>query len=99
MKENIELQELQVRDSKSNALLEKRDLSLCGHVNTSAEIVVCRLELSVKELLDAKAGNVLVSAHGVDAPMTLVVNGKPVALGNLVVVEDKFGFEITHVAE
>lgn len=99
MTENIELQELHDASPKGSALLEKRDLSLCGHVNASAEIIVCRVELTVSQLLELRSGSVLVSAQSLNTPMTLVVNGKAVARGNLVAVDDKFGFEVTVVAE
>lgn len=99
MIDDIELQELNDGNSKGSALLEKRDLSFCGHVSAQAEIVVCNLELTVSQLLELRAGNVLVSDQGIEAPMTLLVNGKSVATGNLVAVDDKFGFEVVEVAD
>jgi flagellar motor switch protein FliN/FliY len=97
--DNIELQELKDSNTKGGALLEKRDLSLCGHVSAQAEIVVCSLELTVSQLLELRAGNVLVSDQSIEAPMTLLLNGKAVATGNLVAVDDKFGFEVVEVAD
>jgi flagellar motor switch protein FliN/FliY len=99
MIENIELQELQKSDSDSAPVLEKRDLLLCGHVNTKADVLVCSIEITISELFGLKIGDVVKSSQNIEHPMTLMVNGKPVARGNLVAIDDKFGFEVTQLGE
>lgn len=99
MIENIELQELTASTSDGSPILSKVDLSLCGHINASAEVKVCSIEMTISELFNLKVGDVVKSKETVDSPMTLIMNGKPIARGNLVAVDDKFGFEITAIDE
>jgi flagellar motor switch protein FliN len=99
MIENIELQELIASATDGKAILSKRDMSLCGHVNASADVVVCSFEISISELFSLKVGDVVKSKESVDAPMTLILDGKRIARGNLVAIEDRFGFEVTDIGE
>jgi len=97
MIENIELQDLTSSESNGEPILSKIDLSLCGHINASAEVMVCSVEMTISELFKLKIGDVIKSPETVDSPMTLMMNGKPIARGNLVAIDDKFGFEVTQI--
>lgn len=99
MIENIELQELESKDAGDKYLLSKRDISICDHVTTSAEIMVCSINITIEQLFKLKVGSVINSTEGIESPMTLMVNGKPIAKGNLVAIDDKFGFEVTAINE
>jgi flagellar motor switch protein FliN len=99
MIENIELQELSASASAGKAVLSKRDMSLCGHVNASADVIVCAFEMTIGELFSLKVGDVIKSTESVDTPMTLILDGKRIARGNLVAVDDRFGFEVTEIGE
>lgn len=102
MIENIELSELSELPENAEAgksVIAKRDLSLCGHVTAVAEVMVGTVDVTIESLFKLKTGDVVISNNSVDESMSLVLNGKIIAKGNLVVVDDKFGFEITEVGE
>lgn len=99
MIENIELPELPETADTGKSVVAKRDLSLCGHVTAVAEVMVGTVDITIENLFKLKTGDVVISNHSVDETMSLILNGKTIAKGNLVVVDDKFGFEITEVGE
>lgn len=99
MVDNIELQELPEATSSEKLILNKRDIDICGHVKLDAEVLLGDVELTIEELFSLKQGSVVTSTQSIDSPLSLVVNGKVVATGLLVVVDDKFGFEVLDVID
>lgn len=82
----------------TGAAVVKRDLSVLGHVPVRLEVIVGHTTTSVEGLFALKAGNTLELETELDAPMALQLNGKLIARGHLMAVEDHFGFRITEIA-
>jgi len=64
-------------------------------VSLTIELGSCRLPM--KEVLQLNIGSVVQLDKPADAPVELSVNGKLIARGEVVVVEDKFGVKITEI--
>ncbi|MGO4703604.1 FliM/FliN family flagellar motor switch protein [Dyella sp. 2RAB6] len=73
------------------------DLNLVGHVKVRLTAVLGETEVSLAELFELKAGKVLTLGQGLEEPVTLQLNGKPVATAQLVAVGDHFGVQIVQV--
>lgn len=84
--------------SPSGAPLIAKDLSLVGHVPVLLTALVGSVSLTVEQLFALKKGEVLAMNESLDAPITLQLNGKPVAHGELVAVEDHFGIRIIELS-
>ncbi|HBZ46982.1 MAG TPA: hypothetical protein DEO93_06865 [Stenotrophomonas sp.] len=78
--------------------IKDRDLSLLGHVKVSLVAEIGSAELSVDELFGLASDDVVKLDQSVDAVVTLLLNGRPVARGELVAVDDKLGVRITDLA-
>ena len=63
------------------------------------EVVVGSTTLTLGEILNLSPGSVVELDNLVEEPVDIKVNGKLVAKGELVVVEDKFGVKITDIVE
>ncbi|ADC89140.1 flagellar motor switch protein FliN [Thermocrinis albus DSM 14484] len=61
------------------------------------EVVIGRTTLKLGELLHLGPGSVVELDNHVESPVDILVNGKLVAKGEIVVVEDKFGVRITDI--
>ena len=94
---DIELSELQQGKVGTEALVD-RDFSLVKGVNVELEAVLGSATISVDKLFTMKVGEVIGLNETVDAPLNLVLDGKVVARGSLVAVDDCFGIKITEVA-
>lgn len=56
-----------------------------------------RVEMPISEILNLGPGSIIEVGHLVDEPVDLLVNGKLIARGDVVVVDEKFGLRITEI--
>lgn len=77
--------------AKNNNLDVLRDVK----VNLSVQLGTC--ELPMKEILELGTGAVVQLNQQAKDPVSLLVNGKLIAYGEVVVVEDSFGIKITEI--
>ena len=73
------------------------NLSLVLDVPVSLTIELGSCQLPMREVLQLAVGSVVQLDKSADAPVELSVNGKLIARGEVVVIEDKFGVKITEV--
>ncbi len=73
------------------------NLSLVLDVPVSLTIELGGCQLPMKEVLQLAVGSVVQLDKPADAPVDLSINGKLIARGEVVVVEDRFGVKITEV--
>jgi len=73
------------------------NLNLVLDVPVSLTIELGSCQLPMKEVLQLNVGSVVQLDKPADAPVELSVNGKLIARGEVVVVEDRFGVKITEV--
>lgn len=76
----------------------KRDLDMLSHVDVRLEVVLGSVTTTVGELFALKAGKSLTLDTELDAPLALQLNGKTIARGHLVAVDDHFGIKILDIA-
>lgn len=97
---------------KSNAVMEvvgasgegqisglgRNDISLVGHVQVSLTAQVGTVSMSIEQLFGLKSGDVVSMNELLEAPLTLMLNGRAVARGELLAVDDHFGVRILELA-
>jgi flagellar motor switch protein FliN/FliY len=93
----IELPELDERGGSGPRLLNSRT-ELLDSIGVDVSIVVGQAHTTVGRLMDLKQADILKIDRAVDQPVDIIVNGKIVARGQLVVVDDSFGVQVTEVA-
>jgi flagellar motor switch protein FliN/FliY len=94
--EPIELEEAGFQSIAGDPLI-KRNLALLGHVNVRLDVLLGGTELSVEKLFSLAKGDSIVLDTELDAPVTLQLDGKPIARGHLVAVGDCFGLKISEI--
>lgn len=94
----IELPALESRPTAGPALLGKSAALLDG-VTVRLSVMLGEAETTLGELMALKEAAVLKVDRAVDAPVDVLVNGKVVARGTLVAVDDNFGVRITEIAK
>jgi len=73
------------------------DLSLIGHVQVSLVAELGEAQMTVEQLFKLRNQDVVSLNQTLDAPVTLLLNGKPVARGELLAVEEQLGVRITEL--
>lgn len=76
----------------------RQDIGLIGHVQVSLAAQVGTINLSVERLFGLKAGDVIDMNEALEAPITLMLNGRAVARAELLAVDDHFGVRILELA-
>jgi len=64
-------------------------------VNLTIELGGCQMPM--REVLQLNLGSVVQLDQPADAPVELTINGKLVARGEVVVIEERFGVKITEI--
>lgn len=93
----IEFPEAPVAEPTGSAVLGK-DLSLVGHLPVSLSAMIGTVSLTVDQLFALRKGEVLTMNENLETPVTLKLNGKAVARGELVAVDECFGIRITELS-
>jgi flagellar motor switch protein FliN/FliY len=73
------------------------NLNIVMDVPVSLTIELGGCQLPMREVLQLNIGSVVQLDKPADAPVELSINGKLIARGEVVVIEDRFGVKITEV--
>ncbi|MGZ3182494.1 MAG: FliM/FliN family flagellar motor switch protein [Telluria sp.] len=75
------------------------NLDVIGNVRVRLGVRVGEADLSVAELMGMKTDHVLKLDADLDAPVDVLLDGKVIARGQLVAVDDNFGVRITDLPQ
>ena len=76
---------------------EKIDIVMDVKVNMTVQLGTA--ELPMREVVELNPGAIIQLKQQAKDPVGLLVNGKLIAHGEVVVVEDKFGLKITEILD
>jgi flagellar motor switch protein FliN/FliY len=96
MSEPIELQQLDAA-AASPAGASPGDLQRLSAIPVEVSVELGRAQMTVGETLDVHPGSVITLNRMAGEPMDLLVNGTPIARGEIVVVDEQFGLRVTEV--
>ncbi len=61
------------------------------------DVILGRSRRSIKEILSFEPGSIIELNEVVEEPLDIFVNGKLIAKGEVVVIDEKFGIRITNI--
>ena len=96
MAEPIELQQLQGSDAPG-AAQAAGDLGRLSAIPVEVSVELGRAQMTVGATLELHAGSLITLNRMAGEPMDLLVNGTPIARGEIVVVDEQFGLRVTEV--
>ncbi len=73
------------------------NIGLILDVNVTVSVEVGNARIPIRRLLQMSRGSVLELDQEAGGPMNVLVNGKPIAHGEVVVVNDRVGIRLTEV--
>lgn len=82
-------------ESQKNGEAELFDLLM--HVPLRLTVELGSAKMSVAEILDLGTGSVVELDRAADHPVDLLVNGRPIARGEIVAVDETFGLRIVEL--
>jgi flagellar motor switch protein FliN/FliY len=78
--------------------LFNQDFALVGHVPVTLMAQIGSVSITVEQLFKLRTGDVVTMDEALDAPVTLLLNGKAIARGELLAVDDQLGVRVTELA-
>ena len=97
MAETIEYEELQAAPGSPNGA--PADLSRLNDIPMELSVEIGRTHMTVGETLQLAAGSLVELERGAGQPADLLVNGSPIARGEIVVVDERYGLRITEILD
>ena len=76
---------------------ENKNLALVMDVHLNLSVELGKTDLSIKDVLELTRGSVIELDRVAGEPVDLMANGKLIAKGEVVVIEDNFGLRITSI--
>jgi flagellar motor switch protein FliN/FliY len=74
-----------------------RNLDMLLDVPLDVAVEIGRTRVAIRDLLQLGQGSVLELAKAAGEPLDVLINGKPVARGEAVMVNDRFGVRLTDI--
>jgi flagellar motor switch protein FliN/FliY len=75
------------------------DLRRLSDVPMELSVEIGRTHMTVGETLELRAGSIVTLERLAGDPVDLLVNGTPIARGEVVVVDEQFGLRVTQILE
>lgn len=97
MAEEITYEQLDA--SASRAPDGEVDLRRISGIPMELSVEIGRTHMTVGETLSLRAGSIVTLDRFAGEPVDLLVNGTPIATGEVVIVDDKFGLRISKILE
>ena len=76
-----------------------QNLNILLDVKLQLTVELGKTELPIKKVLELTKGSIVTLNKAAGAPVELYANGKLIAYGEVVVIEDNFGLRITHITD
>lgn len=76
-----------------------RDLSLFGDIMIDVRAELGKSKKKVRDILDIKKGSIIKLDKLVGEPVNIVANGKAIAKGGVVIINESLGIRITEIIE
>lgn len=74
-----------------------RNFDLLLDIPLEVTVEIGRARLAIRELLQLGPGSVMELTKAAGEPLDVLVNGKPIARGEAVMVNDRFGVRLTDI--
>jgi flagellar motor switch protein FliN/FliY len=75
------------------------DLRRLSDVPMELSVEIGRTRMTVGETLDLRVGSIVTLERLAGEPVDLLVNGTPIARGEVVVVDEQFGLRVTQITD
>lgn len=94
---NVQPAQFQAFTSNPNSFIQKENIDLIMDVPLEVTVELGRSNKSIKEILEFAPGTIIELNKLAGEPVDVLVNGKFVAKGEVVVIEESFGIRVTEI--
>ena len=87
------------RLSRQSAAPDRPDLARILKLQVPVIVKLAEKKFNVAEVLRLQVGSILEFSKPADGPLELLINNKPIAIGDVVKVGENFGLRITQIGD
>ncbi|KRL02084.1 flagellar motor switch phosphatase FliY [Liquorilactobacillus capillatus] len=95
--QKVEVSSPDFQQLSEKEVAEGDNLDLILDVPLNLSVVLGRSEKTVRDILSFNSGSVIELDKLTDEPLEILLNGKPIATGEVVVINENFGVRITNI--
>lgn len=99
MTEAIEYEQLDQPAPKAGNPNSELDLRRLSDIPMELSVEIGRTQMTVGETLDLRVGSIVTLERLAGEAVDLLVNGTPIARGEVVVIDEQFGLRVTEILE
>lgn len=99
MTETIEYEQFEGAPANGAGALAGADLSRLSEIPMELSVEIGRTHMTVGETLELHVGSVIELERQAGEPVDLLVNGSPIARGEVVVTDEQYGLRITEILD
>jgi flagellar motor switch protein FliN/FliY len=97
--ETIEYEQFDQTTQPSGGAGADMDLSRLSDIPMELSVEIGRTHMTVGETLDLRVGSVVELERQAGEAVDLLVNGSPIARGEVIVIEEQYGLRITEILD
>jgi flagellar motor switch protein FliN/FliY len=97
--ETIEYEQFEQTASPRNGSVAESDLARLSDIPMELGVEIGRTHMTVGETLELRVGSVVALERQAGEPADLLVNGTPIARGEVVVVDEQYGLRVTEILD
>ena len=79
--------------------MDSKKMDIVMDVKVQVTVQLGTAQLPMKEIVELSPGSQIQLKQNAKDPVSLLVNGKLIALGEVVVIDDRFGLKITEIVD
>jgi flagellar motor switch protein FliN len=95
--QELELEQLGGEQAAGSGAPPRNDLRRLREVPVEVSVEMGRAKMTVGETLELRPGSIVPLDRMAGEPVDLLINGTPIARGEVVVIDEQFGLRITDV--
>jgi flagellar motor switch protein FliN len=99
MAETIEYEQFDSAPAASNGTNSTADLSRLSEIPMELSVEIGRTHMTVGQTLELRVGAVVELEREAGDPVDLLVNGSPIARGEVIVSDERYGLRITEILD
>jgi flagellar motor switch protein FliN/FliY len=93
----VNVQKAQFSPLSQSSAQDRQNIDLILDVPLEISVVLGRTKKTIKEILSLGTGSLVELEKLTEEPVEILVNGKKIALGEVVVIDENFGVRITNI--
>ena len=95
--QDVEVQDVELEELNGGAQPRTKDISLINDISLELTVRLGKTELPIKDILELAPGSVVELDRLAGEAVDLLANGKIIARGEVVVIDENFGFRVTDI--